>query len=92
MGGTAAIDSWQSPLPGYPLNIILFRSCQKMFRAGKRVTCRETERRGIIVASRAAPSLTGQCLVNLVKVYWDGALEEVLAESLIVEGKDDAPN
>lgn len=63
-----------------------------MFRAGKRVTSKLTERRGIIVGSRAAPSLTGQCLVNLIKVYWDdGALEEVLAESLIVEDNDDAP-
>jgi hypothetical protein len=63
-----------------------------MFKAGKRVTSKVSGRGGIILASRVMPSLTGQYLVNLVEVSWDdGTVDEVPAESLIVEISDDGP-
>lgn len=65
---------------------------QGVFKAGKRVTSRVSGREGIILASRVMPSLTGQCLVNLIEVHWDdGTVDEVPAESLIVEISDDGP-
>ena len=63
-----------------------------MFKAGKPVISRVSGREGIVLTSRVVPSLTGQCLVNLIEVYWDdGTVDEVPAESLIVEISDDGP-
>lgn len=63
-----------------------------MFKAGSRILHRTTDKQGTVLSSRATPSRTGQCLVNILQVFWDdGSFGEVPATwvSLLEDATDE---